>query len=59
LGHFAFSVTDIEETTEKIINWGGTWVGELTSVEILHVGTIVFAYMRDPEGNIIEIQKYI
>ena len=57
LGHLAFSVADVEVTTEKIIDMGGTWVGELTTVEIPKVGTLVFAYMRDPEGNIIEIQR--
>ena len=58
LGHLAFRVQDVEETAEKIIGMGGSWVGELTTVEIPKVGTLVFAYMRDPEGNIIEIQKH-
>ncbi len=58
LGHLAFSVADVEEIAEKIIEMGGTWVGELTTVEIPKVGTLVFAYMRDPEGNIIEIQRH-
>lgn len=58
LGHLAFSVEDVEETAEKIIDMGGSWVGELTTVEIPKVGTLVFAYMRDPEGNIIEIQRH-
>ena len=57
-GHLAFSVPDVEETAEKIIEYGGDWVGELTRVEIKGVGMLVFAYMRDPEGNILEIQRY-
>jgi len=57
-GHLAFSVTDVEETAEKIVEMGGSWVGELTRVEIKGVGILVFAYMRDPEGNIIEIQSH-
>lgn len=57
-GHLAFSVPDVEKTAEKIMEYGGGWVGELTRVEIKGVGMLVFAYMRDPEGNIIEIQKY-
>ena len=57
-GHLAFSVPDVEETAEKIIEYGGVWVGELTRVEIKGVGMLVFAYMRDPEGNILEIQRY-
>ena len=58
LGHLAFSVTDVEETAEKIIEQGGDWVGELTRVEISGVGVLEFAYMRDPEGNIIEVQRH-
>jgi len=57
-GHLAFSVPDVEETAEKIIEYGGDWVGEITRVEIKGVGMLVFAYMRDPEGNILEIQRY-
>lgn len=59
LGHLAFRVPDVEETAEKIIGMGGSWVGELTTIEISKVGTLVFAYMRDPEGNIIEIQRNV
>ena len=57
-GHLAFSVLDVEETAKKIIEYGGDWVGELNRVEIKDVGMLVFAYMRDPEGNILEIQRY-
>jgi predicted enzyme related to lactoylglutathione lyase len=58
LGHIAFSVPDVEETAKKIIEMGGSCVGELTTVEINGLGTLIFAYMRDPESNIIEIQRY-
>ena len=57
-GHLAFSVSAVEKTAQKIIEYGGDWVGELTRVEIKGVGMLVFAYMRDPEGNILEIQRY-
>jgi predicted enzyme related to lactoylglutathione lyase len=57
-GHLAFSVPDVEETANKIIKSGGSFVGDLSRVEINGVGTLLFAYMRDPEGNIIEIQSY-
>jgi predicted enzyme related to lactoylglutathione lyase len=58
-GHIAFSVPDVQKTANKIIGLGGDWVGELTKTEIKGVGILVFAYMRDPEGNIIEIQTQI
>lgn len=57
-GHIAFSVPDVEETAKKIIEMGGSYVGELTTIEINGMGKLFFAYMRDPEGNMIEIQRY-
>ncbi len=58
LGHLAFSVSDVQETADRIIGMGGDWVGNLTKVDIDGVGGLVFAYMRDPEGNILEIQSH-
>ena len=58
LGHLAFSVPDVLEIAEKIIEMGGEFIGEVTNTEINGVGTLIFAYMRDPEGNIIEIQRF-
>ena len=55
-GHLAFSVPDVQETANKIIENGGDYVGQLTTVQIENYGRLEFAYMRDPEGNIIEIQ---
>jgi predicted enzyme related to lactoylglutathione lyase len=57
-GHLAFSVSDVQETADRIIGMGGDWVGNLTKIDIDGVGTLVFAYMRDPEGNILEIQRH-
>ena len=56
-GHIAFAVDDVEATKEAIIVMGGGLVGEVVNVDIPGVGRLKFAYMRDPEGNIIEIQK--
>ena len=56
-GHIAFSVPDVQETANKIIEMGGEMIGELTTITIEGYGRLVFAYMRDPEGNIIEIQR--
>jgi predicted enzyme related to lactoylglutathione lyase len=58
LGHIAFRVQNVEKTAKKIIGMGGSCIGELSTVEINGVGTLIFAYIRDPEGNIIEIQRY-
>lgn len=56
--HLAFSVDNVEKTAEAIFVRGGTAVGELVVREIPGAGIITVQYVTDPEGNIIEIQKW-
>jgi len=56
-GHIAFAVDDVEATKEAVLAKGGGSVGEVVNVDLPGVGRLEFAYMRDPEGNIIEIQR--
>ena len=56
--HIAFSVEDVAEKLQKIISNGGKALGEMVSKEIPGAGTISFVYATDPEGNIVEIQKW-
>ena len=58
LCHLAFRVDNVSEVLNKVISNGGKQIGEITTKEIKDVGTITFAYLSDPEGNIIEIQKW-
>ena len=55
--HICFRVEDVEEARKTVMNAGGEAVGSLESVEIPNVGKITFAYVTDPEGNIIELQN--
>ena len=57
-GHIAFEVGNIEEILEKILMNGGEKCGEITEKEIEGAGTITFIYVRDPEGNLIELQNW-
>ena len=57
-GHIAFSVEDVAVARAAVIAAGGGMVGELVSVEIAGAGSITFAYVTDPEGNIIELQRW-
>jgi hypothetical protein len=36
---------------------GGQDLGKTTKIEIEGHGKLIFTYMRDPEGNITEIQQ--
>ena len=57
LGHIAFAVEDVAAVKVAVLEAGGGAVGEVVSVEIPGAGGIEFAYLTDPEGNIIEIQR--
>jgi predicted enzyme related to lactoylglutathione lyase len=57
-GHIAFAVDDIEAARDAVLEAGGGIVGKLTTVTIPNAGAIAFIYLTDPEGNIIELQKW-
>ncbi|AGA90994.1 lactoylglutathione lyase family protein [Thioflavicoccus mobilis 8321] len=57
--HIAFAVDDVQAFAEKVIAQGGSFVGDLTERHIEGVGDLVFQYVADPEGNIIELQSWI
>jgi predicted enzyme related to lactoylglutathione lyase len=58
LAHLAFEVDDVEAARDEVIVAGGTYVGEMVTIDIPDAGIITFIYMTDPEGNIIELQKW-
>ena len=57
--HIAFKVNDFDRVKDAVIEAGGGIVGDVVETHILGTGEIKFAYMTDPEGNIIEIQKQL
>jgi predicted enzyme related to lactoylglutathione lyase len=56
--HISFSVANVKQVLSKVERNGGSRVGDLVSARIDGVGTIQVVYARDPEGNIIELQKW-
>jgi predicted enzyme related to lactoylglutathione lyase len=56
--HIAFAVDNVEITTQSVFDNGGSAVGELTIRKITGVGVLTVHYVKDPEGNIIEIQNW-
>lgn len=58
LVHLAFAVEDVEMTLERLLKAGGSRIGDIVTTEIPQAGCIEFVYARDPEGNIVEIQKW-
>lgn len=56
--HIAFEVGDVTRTFDKALKNGAGQLGEITEKEIPGVGWLKFVYLRDPEGNIVEIQSW-
>ena len=47
----------MEGVKRQVLNAGGSAVGSVETVEIAGVGRLPWTYVRDPEGNIIELQR--
>ena len=56
-GHIAFAVDDVAAVHQAVVAAGGSAVGTIERVAIEGAGTITWTYVRDPEGNIIELQR--
>jgi len=58
LAHLAFEVDDVEAARDAVVAADGRCVGEPVTAVIPGAGTITLIYVTDPEGNIIELQKW-
>lgn len=58
LDHLAFEVEDVPKALAKVLERGGGSLGEVTSHEVEGVGRLTFVYATDPEGNILELQRW-
>ena len=56
--HIAFEVDDVQTTLNMIEQLGGEANGHITKRTVVGVGEITFVYARDPEGNLIELQRW-
>ncbi len=58
--HLAFEVEepDLVGAVDRFLEYGGSKVGDLTSLEIPGAGTVAIVYLADPEGNIVELQSW-
>jgi catechol 2,3-dioxygenase-like lactoylglutathione lyase family enzyme len=57
-GHIAFAVEDVAGGRAAVLAAGGSAAGEMVSIEVAGAGWIEFVYLRDPEGNLIELQNW-
>ena len=56
LGHLAFEVRDIHATVDSVLRSGGAMQGEVTNFGTDDAPCLI-VYMRDPEGNILELEQ--
>ncbi len=57
-GHLAFLVDDVSGMLKKLLEHGGSQVGELVAHEVQGVGILTFVYAKDPDGNVVELQHW-
>ena len=56
-GHIAFAVEDVEKMLELVVYSGGSRLGEVTRKDFGNK-ILICVYAQDPEGNILELQKW-
>lgn len=56
--HIAFAVDDVKAARDAVLAAGGGSVGEIVTLPITDTRVVTFAYVTDPEGNIIELQRW-
>lgn len=56
--HLAFEVEDVEKKRQEILQWGGKDVGKMVTLDIGGAGRLTLIYLTDPEGNILELQRW-
>ena len=56
--HIAFEVDDVRDAQQKVLASGGNNVGEIVTLTTSIGSKVTWCYLTDPEGNIIELQKW-
>jgi catechol 2,3-dioxygenase-like lactoylglutathione lyase family enzyme len=57
-GHLAFEVASVEEARRDVLASGGRAVGEVVTLTTSVGAHVTWCYVMDPEGNILELQKW-
>ena len=57
-GHIAFATADVAGTRERVLAYGGSSVGEIVTLSVADGRRVTWAYVRDPEGNVLELQSW-
>lgn len=56
--HIAFAVNSVADAREQVLSRGGSAVGDVVTVAVSPTARVTWCYVRDPEGNIVELQAW-
>ena len=56
--HIAFAVDSVADAREYVLAHGGSAVGDVVTVAVSPAARVTWCYVRDPEGNIVELQSW-
>jgi predicted enzyme related to lactoylglutathione lyase len=56
--HIAFGVQSVEDARAEFLAAGGSPVGEVVTLATAAGGKVTWCYVADPEGNIVELQRW-
>jgi len=56
-GHIAFAVPDVAEARDAVLAAGGSLHGDIVTTPA-GSRTVTWTYVRDPEGNLVELQAW-
>ena len=57
-GHIAFAVPDVAAARAAVVAAGGSEFGDIVTTSAGH-RTVTWTYVRDPEGNLVELQSWL
>ena len=58
LGHLAFAVDDVESARRRVLEDGGSAIGEIVTLTTADGRRVTWCYVADPEGNAVELQSW-
>jgi glyoxylase I family protein len=56
--HIAFAVDSVEAARKQVLDRGGSSVGQVVTIRISPSTRVTWCYVRDPEGNVLELQSW-
>ena len=57
-GHVAFTVPSVSDARREVMERGGLQVGEIVTLALSTGANVTWCYVRDPEGNLVELQSW-